>query len=113
MDYFEDADIISRYSKAQAVEDGEQVAVPQDILTALNVSLPVYVTISLFHGYVSAGDDEDGTNVNLYRLVRAASVAFRAGDTSDMMRTNIAFDEVTVWGVIDGDGVTLMLPTDW
>lgn len=100
------------YSKADAVADGSQVEVPADIRTALNVKAPVYVTIALWHPHVQT-DDPDVTSANAYRLVRAASDAFRAGDTSDMMRTNIVFDGVTVWGVIDGDGVTLMLPEDY
>lgn len=110
---FEWGEPISVYTKAQAVEDGQQVAVPQDILDMLDVRAQVYLTSNLYFGHIVAGDDDAATHHNLWTLVRAASVAFRAGDTSDMMRTNIVIDGVTVWGVIDGDGVTLMLPEDY
>ena len=103
---------ITVYSKAQAVEDGDQLAVPQNILDMLDVRAQVYLTANLYYGHIDAGDDA-ATHHNLWTLVRVASAAFRAGDTSDMMRTNIVIDGVTVWGIIDGDGCTLMLPEDY
>jgi hypothetical protein len=47
-----------------------------------------------------------------------ARLAFSCGDPQDMMRTNIrvilrGHGTVTVWGVIDGAGLTLMLPEDY
>jgi hypothetical protein len=51
-------------------------------------------------------------------LVNMARLAFSRGDNKDRMRTNIrvilkGHGTVTVWGVIDGAGLTLMLPEDY
>ena len=51
-------------------------------------------------------------------VVNMARYAFSGGDREDTMRTNIrvtlkGHGTVTVWGVIDGAGLTLMLPGDY
>lgn len=114
---FTEADVISRYTKEQQVEDGQAVEVPADLREQYAIKAPVYVTIGLW------GDVEhvtpEVTTANLRRLLIAASQAFRSGDPTDMMRTDIQYSRLpdlrtfTVWGVIDGDGVTLMHPSEY
>jgi hypothetical protein len=120
---FEEADIISVYTADQAVEDGILVEVPEEIRRAYNIVARVFVTTNLYRSHVevrplsSLIDERSATTLTRLRmaqLVRAAALVFRAGDPEDLMRTNITYrDGTVVWGVIDGAGVTLMLPEDY
>lgn len=113
-----DFEVISTYTKAQAVEDGQQVKVEdQPLLDALGIKGDVYITSTL---WLSVDTDDEYTRVqNLAGLLGAASYSFRRGDPMDLMRTDILYVPgdggvgIRVWGVIDGDGVTLMLPEDY
>lgn len=114
---------ISVYTAEQAVEDGVLVSVPADLLPFAAVKAPVYITIGLWGDVEYGGSDDPDRNAevtrrNIINLLRAASLSFRAGDTTDMMRNDIKYVRsdgrtVTVWGAIDGDGVTLMYPSDY
>jgi hypothetical protein len=103
------------YTAEQAVADGALVRVPAELSRA-----PIYLSRALFEKVeVPAG--MEGTQDLMGRMadvVHMARLAFSCGDPQDMMRTNIQVilqdhGLVTAWGVIDGAGLTLMLPEDY
>lgn len=119
---FEGAEVISSYTAQQAVEDGILIEVPEDIKREHAVLTDVFMTSNLYHAHAEfkpiAGIlDAEGaarmTHLRMSQLVRAARVAFLAGDPQDFMRTNIFDHGVNYWAVIDGAGLTLMLPEDY
>ena len=103
------------YTAEQAVEDGALVRVPAELSRA-----PIYLSRALFEK-VEVPTGMEGTQDLMGRMadvVQMARLAFSGGDPQDMMRTNIrvilrGHGTVTVWGVIDGAGLTLMLPEDY
>lgn len=115
---------ISVYTKAQAVEDGDAVEVPENIAREAGFKVPVYLTIGA-HAEVevpeSVESEQDYTG-RLWDLLYLTAHAFRAGPSDDRLRTNIKVifrnapgrdDLVTFWAGIDGDGVTIMLPSEY
>ena len=115
---------VATYIADQAVYDGMLVRVPGHMAKEAGFRVPVFLTAALNREVdVPAGMEgcQDYTG-RLWDLLWIAGGAFRLGDRSDRMRTNIKVlfanapgrtDLVTVWGVIDGAGLTLMLPTDY
>jgi hypothetical protein len=128
-DLFAGAEVISQYTAEQAVEDGMLVLVPGSV--SRRVSNGVYgndlcfgaavlVTSHLWDSYIYDDADTDTLNLaNVEALLRSAFQSFKDGDPLDLMRTDIRIastdgeEVVTVWGVIDGAGLTLMLPEDY
>ena len=108
-------EVIYTYTAEQAVQDGALVRVPAELSRA-----PIYLTRALFEKVrVPAGMEgtQDLTG-RMADLVYMARLAFSYGDKGDRMRTNIrvilkGHGTVKVWGVIDGAGLTLMLPEDY
>lgn len=109
--------VISEYTVEDAVEDGDLVKVEDAaLLASLNIKGNVYITIGLWGDVEHA--EPDLTAQNMHALLGAASYAFRRGDPEDLMRTDIRYVRsdgrpITVWGVIDGAGVTLMTPSEY
>jgi len=106
---------IFSYTTEQAVEDGLLVRVPAELSRQ-----PIYLTRALFELVeVPAGmEGSQDLTGRLADVVSAARLAFSGGDREDRMRTNIrvilrGHGTVEVWGVIDGVGLTLMLPEDY
>ena len=106
---------IHAYTAEQAEEDGALVRVPAELSRS-----PIYLSRALFDKVkVPAG--MEGTQDLMGRMadvVNIARLAFSGGDREDTMRTNIrvilrGHGTVTVWGVMDGAGLTLMLPEDY
>jgi hypothetical protein len=106
---------IHAYTAERAEQDGALVRVPAELSRA-----PIYLSRALFEKVeVPAG--MEGTQDLMGRMadvVHMARLAFSGGDPQDTMRTNIGVvlrghGTVTVWGVIDGAGLTLMLPEDY
>ena len=103
------------YTAEQAVEDGALVRVPAELSRA-----PIYLSRALFE-LVKVPPRMEGTQDLMGRMadvVHMARLAFSGGDRGDRMRTNIrvillGHGTVKVWGVIDGSGLTLMLPEDY
>lgn len=108
---------ISVYTKAQAVEDGQQVEVPEDARRAAGILTPAYITVGLWGDVEHV--EEGVTRRNLYGLLMAVRNAFLAGDPEDGMRTDVQYTRqpdgrtFTVWAVIDGDGLTIMHPAEY
>ena len=106
---------IYAYTAEQAEQDGALVRVPPELSRA-----PIYLSRALFEKVeVPAGMEgtQDLTG-RMADVVQMARLAFSGGDPQDTMRTNIrvilqGHGTVTVWGVIDGAGLTLMLPEDY
>jgi len=119
---FDGAEVISTYTAAQAVDDGLLVEVPRSwsrkesnavYSNDLCFSASVYITSNLYTRIETEGDDE-ATEVAVRLQLRYAFEAFKAGDALDLMRTSIESPSgLRVWGVIDGAGLTLMLPEDY
>jgi hypothetical protein len=106
---------IYTYTAEQAEEDGELVRVPAELSKA-----PIYLSRALFEKIeVPAGMEGSQDLIGrMADVVNMARYAFSGGDREDTMRTNIrvtlkGHGTVTVWGVIDGAGLTLMLPGDY
>ena len=103
------------YTVEQAVEDGALVRVPAELSRA-----PIYLSRALFE-LVKVPPRMKGTQDLMGRMadvVYMARLAFSIGDRGDRMRTDIrvilkGHGTVKVWGVIDGSGLTLMLPEDY
>lgn len=108
-------EVVYTYTAEEAIEDGVLVEVPAATRERFAIRARTLVTANLWQ--LIEDPDEDVQDGNLSMLLAEASRSFRAGDTSDMMRTDIrgtfVVPWVTVWGVIDGAGVTLMLPEDY
>lgn len=98
--------IIYSYTADQAVEDGILVDAGKLFGTR------VLITNNLWVNHVG-NEDENIQRQNLTRLISAAATAFAMGDPNDTMRTSIWYDDLRFWGVIDGAGLTLMLPEDY
>lgn len=107
--------VISHYGPEQAIEDGMLVEVPAHVRNCHAIHARTFITSNLWR--LIEDENEHVQDGNLSMLLIEASRSFRSGDTSDMMRTDIrgtfVVPWVTVWGVIDGAGVTLMLPEDY
>jgi hypothetical protein len=106
---------IYAYTAEQAEQDGALVRVPAELSQQ-----PIYLTRALFELVeVPAGMEETQDLMGrMADVAHMARLAFSGGDQSDRMRTNIrvilrGHGTVTVWGVIDGAGLTLMLPEDY
>jgi len=117
---FDDAEVISVYSAAQAVDDGFLVQVEGRISRSesnavygndLCFAMPVYITTNLFTRIEREDPTEQEVRTRL--LLNAAFTDFKNGDPTDLMRTSIDFEGERVWGVIDGAGLTVMLPEDY
>jgi hypothetical protein len=106
---------IYAYTAEQAVQDGSLVRVPAELSRA-----PIYLSRALFE-MVKVPAGMEGTQDLMGRmadLVNMARLAFSRGDQGDRMRTNIrvilkGHGTVAVLGVVDGAGLTLMLPEDY
>jgi hypothetical protein len=104
---WEDAEIISVYSRAQAIEDGVLVDVTPIARRLCGFRYPVAVTRALFE---DAGDGIGG----LLRSVTAAALKAKPGE--DMV--TLEFQGLTVWSICGpGDTaapvVTIMYPEDY
>jgi len=106
---------IYAYTAEQAEQDGALVRVPAELSQA-----PIYLSRALFEK-VEVPTGMEGTQDLMGRMadvMHMARLAFSGGDPQDTMRTNIqvilqGHGTVAVWGVIDGAGLTLMLPEDY
>jgi hypothetical protein len=106
---------IYAYTAEQAEQDGALVRVPPELSRA-----PIYLSRALFEKVEVPAGMEGAQDLmgRMADVVQMARLAFSGGDPQDTMRTNIrvilqGHGTVTVWGVIDGAGLTLMLPEDY
>jgi hypothetical protein len=106
---------IYTYTAEQAVEDGLLVRVPAELSRP-----PIYLSRALFE-LVKVPAGMEGIQDLMGRMadvVNMARLAFSGGDRENTMRKNIrvilrGHGTVKVWGVIDGAGLTLILPSDY
>lgn len=64
--FWDDADVIFAYSRADAIRDGVLIEIPEDLVHEAGVSVPVAVTRAVWEGYVSPHDLDElpGQSVN-------------------------------------------------
>lgn len=115
---------ISTYTAEQAIEDGVAVAVDAKLASEAGFKVPVRLAIGAYSEVkVPEGmDHEQDYTGRLWDTLCLVRGAFLAGDRQDRMRTGIKVifrnapgrdDLVTLWAVIDGEGVCIMTPEDY
>ncbi|MBA3875555.1 MAG: hypothetical protein C0498_01240 [Anaerolinea sp.] len=119
-----DHELVYAHTADRAVRDGLLVRVPDHMAKEAGFKVPVLLTAAL-NREVEVPEGMEGLQDytgRLWDVLWIASYCFRSGDPGDRMRTNIKVlfanrpcqaDLVTIWGVIDGAGLTLMLPSDY
>jgi hypothetical protein len=127
--FFADAEIISSYTRAQAIEDGELVDVAR-VAREAGITFPVAITRSVFNLYVAvpAGvpcQDEAGRLCDVLWMLRAAIRSGRGGDRIDFQlyvrnskRSRLDRRDLVTLKAICGPGddaapvITIMLPEE-
>lgn len=105
---------ISTYTQEQAVEDGVLVKVERPDLHGFD--RPVHVTSAVYAilETPNAGETEADVTVRMVGLLGAARFAVASGDGQfAKFAHRIAGVETDYFAVVDGDGVTVMLPSDY
>lgn len=111
-------EVISSYPASQGVEDGFLVAAPADLVARAGIKAPVFLSIGLAYALGYPDGDEAQGRIEVRNVLYLTAASFRAGDPNDRMRTDIRYasrdgDMLRVWAVLDGAGVTIMLPEDY
>ena len=127
---FSENDIVSRYTRAQAIEDGELIDVTETAKEA-GFKWPVAITQNLWASWIvpsekakNYGQDEQG---RLWDVLSMLRVAIRASDDGEHITYRVIFQNgpgtrnrhtITLWGICgpgdDGEPViTIMLPEDY
>jgi len=122
---FDDADVISTYSRAQAIEDGVLVDV-SELAREAGFRVPVAITAAL-HGLLSdipKGSGEDYTG-RLWDVLRMVALAARRAASSDRVHVEVIVNQpgkprgalVKLWSLIGpGDTwepvITIMLESE-
>lgn len=107
-----DDTVISTYTREQAVEDGVLCRVPSVIRTAHGITDDTCLSAGLW--LLIQSDDPEIVRIRLNALLIAFRVAcLGVNDTFLEFSTTIHLETVKVWAVLDGDGLTLMLPEDY
>ena len=130
----EDAHIIDRYTRAQAIEDGVLVDLAEGTLAALvreaGVTVPLAMTRNAYTDTVAltpdaelAGATEEGRLRHMLARLRDAMRRAPPEDTMvtftvEVIRHDCRIDKVRLWAIVDGgdDGapaMTVMLPEDY
>ena len=104
---------ISVYTQEQAVEDGTLVSVPQPNLHGFNV--PVVVTRALWETIAAPFEGEEAdVTVRMVGLLAAARFALAWGDGEfAKFAHRFAGESHDLFAVVDGNGVTVMFPSDY
>ncbi len=121
-------DIISSYSRADAVRDGVLIRAPGDLMADVGIVFPVCLTDSVYSGYINPSNlaDMPGQSVEgrMWDLLWMLRVSIKAGDSrGDRLNYSVLFqmepgkepvsvDLISVCGPGDqGEPViTIMLP---
>jgi hypothetical protein len=117
-------EVIYGYSAEQGIEDGFLDKVPEQLAREAGFKCPVMLASGAqAEVAVPAGmEGEQDYTGRLWDVLCLVRGAFLAGDPNDRMRTGIKVifrnapgrdDLVTLWAVIDGAGVTIMVPSDY
>jgi len=131
-DFWTDADIISAYTREDALADGVLVDVSEwashDKGFHGGFRVPVVMTRALFDVVDCESWPEDrrprmqDTRGRAHDVLWMASLALRGALARDPQQTHAAFDvllthgrskKARLWAVIDGDGVTIGYPEDF
>jgi len=102
---FDDAEVISTYTAEQAVEDGILVEVGRA------GNCPVYITRNCMVTLELEEDDEKRREV-VELCLHALQQPDREDDDYRCLRA-LTVDDVKVWAILDGQGVTIMRPEDY
>lgn len=120
---FEGFDVISVYTRQQAIDDGIFVDV-SGIAHKCGFIVPVALTSNLFNTHIKH-EDESETNrrLNVFLLLMYRNMITNAKADDTFFSTNIKFDgekETEVWAVIEGQSpsdptpaINIMLPQDY
>lgn len=89
-------DIISSYSRAEAIRDGVLVPVPADLMADAGIVFPVCLTDSVYSGYINPSNlaDLPGQSVEgrMWDLLWMLRVSIKAGDgRGDRMSYSVLF----------------------
>lgn len=104
--------IISSYTREQAVDDGVLYRVPENVRLLHRIKDDTCLSAGLFN--LLRDDDERMTRVRVSALLVTFILACRhLDDTFSEFPFLIMGNTVKVWAVLDGDGLTLMLPEDY
>lgn len=111
-------EVISSYPTNQGVEDGFLVAAPTDLVARAGIKAPVFLSVGLAYAIGDPEADPDQWRIEVRNVLYLTASSFRAGDPDDRMRTDIRYaarsgNMLRVWAVLDGAGVTIMLPEDY
>ena len=134
---FEDADIISAYTQAQAIEDGVLAPVDPKIAREAGFKIPVVLTTSVHALCDYSAEGGQSYTGRLWDVLNVAAQAYRAGKmrlpanaTEDQFREALGLikfsvrfwyppesggpRDVIMWMTFSGvDGFTIMLPEDY
>ena len=99
---------ISTYTQEQAIEDGMFYVVPNPAQHGFGVK--VVITSALFYSYKH--EDDETTGLRTAALLKAAKEALAAGDGEFAAFTSGLMEE-QLFVTVNGDGVTVMLASDY
>jgi len=111
-----DDDVISRYTNQQAIEDGIKIDLGPHLFATTNLCRTLAPTDKVF--------TDDGTPMEwdaweLDGYVETILARYNAkdyGDGDDVDEYLAVYHNInghTVWAILDGDGLTLLLPEDY
>ncbi|MFA5127789.1 MAG: hypothetical protein WC457_02165 [Patescibacteria group bacterium] len=112
-----DFEIVHTYTREQAIEDGVLVETGTAIVPSVKGIAAVSVCITV-NCYATAHLDDDGRRARVVELALAA--LFNKPDREDtpymrlrVLKENLPAGCPTIWAILDGDGITVMLPEDY
>ena len=117
---FTDSDVISSYSRLDAIEDGILIDVT-NLARTVGYTFPVAVTTNLFVSHIKHADPD----ITAYRLKQVLETVLKAHKTDKedtLLYTQIhnANDHIDVWAAIEGrsridprPAMNIMLPSDY
>jgi hypothetical protein len=98
---------IYTYTAAQAVDDGMLVKLPDDLAGPHPIYLtaphPIYLTAAVVALCTPPKGSAESLNGRVWDVLTTTRVAFSAGD----------YEDLTLWAVIEGAGLTVMTPEDY
>src|SRR5690349_21762765 len=116
----DDPEIISRYTRADAIEDGVLVDITAQAKET-GICVPTVITSQLHHVLEnipshSAGQDWRGRLHDVLWMTYLKLRSMRANKEEEFpaeVEVIIDGSTQTLWAVLDGDGLTIMYPEDY
>lgn len=107
-------EVVSTYTRQEAIDDGTLVQLLPEVQRQFGLRLPTVITSALHQTLLAAGDDAYlGRLTSLLVTYGQVARAARPGEWFLSFSVRLGDEDVKLFAVVDGDGLTLMHPEDY